>query len=197
LNNDPFFPPFRPGTDFQQIVVGNTDLATLTGFEFAAEADLNCWLTGFATVSYVEGRDHTRNEPFRMAEIIRTDFFLPAGPRSLVNRPEEPLPSIPPLETRLGLRLHQPSARPNWLIELEARVVDQQDRVATSLFEAHTPGFTVWNVRGYWAPTENTTIVAGVENFGDKFYREHLDYRSGLGVFQPGINFYAGVERTY
>ena len=34
----------------------NTDLATLAGFELSAEHDLNDSLTGFALMSYVEGR---------------------------------------------------------------------------------------------------------------------------------------------
>jgi hypothetical protein len=37
--------------------------------------------------------------------------------------------------------------------------------------------------------------VAGVENFTDKQYLEHLDLRTG--VFQPGINYYFGSELTY
>jgi outer membrane receptor protein involved in Fe transport len=194
LNNLPFV-PFTPGTDFQRIAVGNTELATLSGFEFAAEGDLNCWLTGFATVSYVDGRDQTRNRSFRMANFFRG---TPATTdRSLITRPGEALPGIPPLESRLGIRLHEPTDRPSWLVELEARVVDNQSRFAGSLFEAPTAGFTVWNVRGYWQAADDLTIVAGVENFTDKFYREHLDYRSGLGVFQPGVNFYMGVEKTY
>ena len=35
------------------------------------------------------------------------------------------------------------------------------------------------------------------DNFTDKQYHEHLDLRTGHGVFQPGINFYFGVELTY
>ena len=68
-----------------------------------------------------------------------------------------------------------------------------------SLLETPTPGFTVYTVRGYWRTRNNLMMVAGIENFTDKNYREHLDFRSpnGIQVFQPGINFYAGVERTY
>ena len=60
-----------------------------------------------------------------------------------------------------------------------------------------TPGFTVWNLRGYWDVRENVLVWAGVENFTGKFYREHLDYRSSRGVFRPGINFYVGSEGVY
>ena len=40
-------------------------------------------------------------------------------------------------------------------------------------------------------------MIAGVENFTDKFYQEHLDYRTGRGVYRPGVNFYTSFERTY
>jgi outer membrane receptor protein involved in Fe transport len=39
--------------------------------------------------------------------------------------------------------------------------------------------------------------VAGVENFTDKQYHEHLDLRTGRGVFQPGVSFYFGIELNY
>jgi outer membrane receptor protein involved in Fe transport len=52
-------------------------------------------------------------------------------------------------------------------------------------------------LRGFWRPYDNFTVIAGVENFGNKYYREHLDYRSGLGVYQPGTNFYCSTELTY
>ena len=43
------------------------------------------------------------------------------------------------------------------------------------------------------------STVFGIENFTDKTYREHLDFRSlsGIQIFQPGINGYFGVERTF
>ena len=49
--------------------------------------------------------------------------------------------------------------------------------------------------------TETSTAegVAGVENFTDKTYREHLDFRSlnGISVFQPGVSFYVGSDLSY
>jgi len=195
----PPFPPFVPGADFQHVAYVNTELATLTGFELTAEHDICDWLTGFALMSYVEGRDHTRTTPSRVAAIIRDENLLPAGtPRSFDGATDkEPLPGIPPLEARLGLHLHEPAADPIWGIELEARIVDQQSRVAQTLFEAETPGFTVWNARGYVRALENLTLFAGVENFTDRFYQEHLDYRSGRGVYRPGVNFYFLTEFIY
>ncbi|HUG91406.1 MAG TPA: TonB-dependent receptor, partial [Planctomycetaceae bacterium] len=193
------FPPFEPGQDLQDVAFTNTDLATLAGFELAGEVDLNCWLTGFALMSYIEGRDRSREEPSRIAAIERERILgISDAPRSIVaGSDHEPLPLIPPLEARLGLRLHEPCPLPRWAVELEARIVDDQDRVARSLFEQQTPGFTVWNLRSYWQARENLLVWAGVENFTDKFYREHLDFRSGRGVFRPGVNVYFGSEVVY
>ena len=76
-------------------------------------------------------------------------------------------------------------------------MVNGQDRFAESLGERGTTGFTVLNARSYWRLRENLLVIAGAENFTDQFYREHLDYRSGLGVFQPGANFYFSTELSY
>jgi outer membrane receptor protein involved in Fe transport len=183
----------------------NTDLATLSGAEAHGEYRLNDWLTPFATLSYVAGRDHTRNGDFA------TEPSAPGTPSTrwptldrgafsgISGGDEEPLPSIPPLEARLGFRLHESGDAPGWSVELSARMVDRQDRVATSLLETPTPGFTVWDLRSYWRASDRMLLIAGVENLTDRDYREHLDYRSatGLQMYQPGINFYTGVDLNY
>ena len=110
---------------------------------------------------------------------------------------EEPLPGIAPLESRVGVRWHEPSQQPRWAVELSARIVDNQDRVASSLLERESAGFTTYDLRGYWHATDRLLLVAGFENFTDKQYREHLDLRTGQGVFQPGVNFYSGIELRY
>lgn len=188
----------------------NTDLATLAGGEVYAEFDANRWFTTFATVSYVEGRDHSRDG---RAATIRAQPGVPSTPTMRVAgsrgdfsnatpaADEEPLPNISPLTSQLGLRFHEPITTPRWSIELSARVVDNQDRVASSLLESATPGFTVWDLRSYMQATDRLTLIAGVENFTDKQYREYLDYRpKGVGslpMFQPGVNFYFGSELNY
>jgi outer membrane receptor protein involved in Fe transport len=197
--NDPFFVPTQ---SFQRVVLGNTDLATLTGFELGAEQDIQEGWTGFGTLAYVNGRDQTVSEATRLGAIRRQNSFFAGSytgtdPRSGVTTAAEQLPGIVPLEARVGLRWHEQVVNPGWGLELEARIVDNQSQIASSLYEIATPGFTIWNLRGFWRPYDDFTIIAGVENFGNKYYREHLDYRSGLGVFQPGTNFYCSTELTY
>jgi outer membrane receptor protein involved in Fe transport len=167
--------------------------------------DITRRLTPFATLKYVEGTDHTRSGDFATVQAepgmpSTRDFNRPRGFFSGVpGAPSEPLPGILPLEARVGLRFHEARQNPRWGTELSARAVDDQDRVAASLLETPTPGFTVWDLRTFWRPRTNLLVVGGIENFTDKLYREHLDFRSldGISVFQPGVNFYVGSEVTY
>jgi outer membrane receptor protein involved in Fe transport len=183
----------------------NTDRATIAGAELYGEYDLTCSLTIFAAAKYVEGRDHTRNGSFatQHAQNGQPSERVPGLPRGWFGRipgaPQEPLPGIVPLDSRLGIRLRQPCDQSRWFVELAARVVDNQNRVASSLLETTTPGFTVWDVRGVWEATDQLRLVAGVENFGDKTFREHLDFRAlnGQRMLQPGVNFFFGMERSF
>jgi outer membrane receptor protein involved in Fe transport len=191
--------PFTPGVDFQRLAYTNTNFATLAGFELLGDALLTEGLTAYGIVNYVEGVDRSRNAPSRIGTIFRPTIGIPAGtPRSGVVGPNhEALPGITPLEAIVGLRLHERSSNPTWGAELEAVIVNDENRVASSLFEFTTPGYTIWNIRGFWQARENVTVIAGVENLGDKFYRQHLDFRPGRGVFQPGFNAYVSTEVTY
>ena len=64
-------------------------------------------------------------------------------------------------------------------MELSTRIAGRQDRVATSLMELPSAGFTVWDLRAYWQPRDRLLLVAGIENFTNLDYREHLDHRYG------------------
>ncbi|MCY2990513.1 MAG: TonB-dependent receptor [Planctomycetota bacterium] len=193
------FAPYVPGQSLQQVAYVNTDYATLTGCEFTADHDFRDWLTGFAVMSYVQGFDHTRLQPSRIGALERVAAGSPADtPRSFNGDvAAEPLPGIPPLEARLGLRVKQPGSQPRWAAEVEARLVDQQNLVASTLYEQTTPGFTVWNLRAFCRPYERFTLYGGVENIGNVYYREHLDYRSGLSVWRTGVNYYLLSEVVY
>lgn len=161
----------------------NTGLATLTGFEWIGEYDLAPRLSPFAKMSYVEGRDQTLGAP---------------------------LPMIPPLESTVGLRLHDPDQGRRWGIELAARMVHAQHRLGTirlggvpEVVEEATPGFTVWSLRGYYNFHKNLNVVAGIDNLFDRTYQEHLDLRL-LGpdyfpgpptrVLEPGFTPYLSVR---
>lgn len=183
----------------------NTELATLSGVEMFGEYDLNDWITPFATLKYVVGRDHDRDGDFatRRASPGQPSQQVPGLPRGsfsgVSGANSEPLPSILPLESRLGFRLHQPERDSRWSAEFSARLVADQNRLASSLLETRTTGFCVFDLRGYWQATDRLLCIAGVENFTDLNYREHLDFRSenGIEVLRSGISFYFGSELTF
>lgn len=185
----------------------NTDLATISGFETFSELDPTGPITPFANVKYVRGTDQTRNgkfattngesgDPSRKIAGMKRGFFS-----GVTGDASEPLPGIAPLEARVGIRLRSRSDSKRWQLEIASRIVDSQSRVATSLFESVTPGFTVWDVRSVIQPTrsDNWQVSCGIENLGDRLYREHLDFRSsnGLAVYQPGISAYLGSSLIY
>ncbi len=82
-------------------------------------------------------------------------------------------------------------------MEFTARIVADQNEVATSLDEQRTGGFTVFNIRGFWQVHKQVLLTAGVDNLTDRNYQESLDLRTGLGVYQPGINFFVGMRVSY
>jgi outer membrane receptor protein involved in Fe transport len=180
-----------------QVIFTNTDRATLAGAEIFGEVDFTSWLTGFANTTYVEGRDLThfdlRRDPTLASSRRQTTLGQPAAPT-------EPLPGISPLDSRVGFRVHEARRQPRWSVEMGVRLVNHQELVATSLLEVPTAGFTIWDVRGYWQVNDNLLLTAGVENIGDKFYREHLDPRAGFPtdlMFRPGTSAYVGVQLSY
>jgi iron complex outermembrane recepter protein len=185
----------------------NTDLATLTGFETFAALLPSSPLSPFVNMRYVQGKDRTRGgnfattngsqgDPSRKIPGLVRGFFS-----GVLGGESEPLPGISPLETRVGLRYQDSSVLRRWSLELSSRIVENQSRVATSLLETPSPGFTTWDLRGVFRPggIDGLMITMGVENFTDKLYREHLDFRtqSGISIYQPGTTFYLGSSLTY
>jgi outer membrane receptor protein involved in Fe transport len=174
----------------------NTELATLTGGEYYCEWDALDWLTPYGVLSDTIGTDQTRNgldDTFTRYSLSR----FPNGLRGGVYNAQEPLPGISPIEARVGFRIHEQNKNPRWAIEFYTRIVGNQDRFAASLDELPTPGFTIYNIRGYWQVNKHFLLTAGVENFTNHNYRESVDLLTGRGVFQPGINFYFGSKLEF
>lgn len=196
-----------------QVVYTNTDLATLAGTELFLQANVTKWLSPFATLSYVQGIDQTHVDN-RRGTVFQNGTRLNSSRRKdpvtgNFTTDTEPLPQIPPMETRLGFRLHGTQDVPKWQLEVSARIVNGQNAVATSLGEVATPGFTTVDLRGYWQVNKYFLITAGVENIGNRFYREHLDpiasntlqAVSGVttvpALYRPGTNYFFNTQLTY
>jgi hypothetical protein len=123
------------------------------------------------------------------------------GPRSNTGTLKEPLPGISPLDVRVGLRLkpclERTCTKPDWGLECTVRMVDTQKRAASSLYEFATPSFNTVALRAFWQATPRLMLIGGAENLGDVFYREHIDLRTGIGTYRPGVSGYFGTEWTY
>jgi hemoglobin/transferrin/lactoferrin receptor protein len=132
----------------------NIEEALIEGVEFELEAFLSDTWTAFGNVTYTRGTDQASDQP---------------------------LSFIPPVKGVLGVRFQQP----RWWSETSMRAVDNQDRVPT-LPEPGTPspGFTVFDLRGGFDISPALGVVAAVENFTDKAYREPFNNR-----LEPGRNF--------
>jgi outer membrane receptor protein involved in Fe transport len=113
------------------------------------------------------------------------------------------LPVIAPLAARLGCRLHDRATNPTWNFEFVANVVDNQDRVATSLREFTTPGYATYDIFSFWRVSECSILTAGVRNLTNKNYQTYFDTRLAddvpliTQVFQPGVNFVFGWQYTH
>jgi iron complex outermembrane recepter protein len=164
----------------------NTPLATLAGFELFGEVDLWPRMSVFGKMSFVEGRDQTLDAP---------------------------LPSIPPLDSTVGVRFHDCEKGRVWGVDMAARMVATQNRLGTiesqgvpTVVEERTPGFTVCYIQGYWNYTKNLHFIGGIDNVFNRLYLEHLDLRlngpAGFPapetfVWQPGFTPYVGVNWVF
>lgn len=166
----------------------NTPRATLAGVESFIQYQMLDSVSLFGNLSYVQGTDRTRNEGDYFDLNLRSRVF---------GVEKEALPGIPPLDSRVGILFHDASPDRLWGLECSVRAVARQNRIAATLQEVATPGFATVDIRGFRRLSQNWLLTGGIENVGDRFYQEHLDYRTGTGVFRPGIGYYTGLEISF
>lgn len=100
------------------------------------------------------------------------------------------LPQMPPLNGRLGLR---GQITPYIMFDVASLLYNGQDKVAAG--EVSTPGYATFNIGLSSTQLEifkyvKCQLFAGVENFLDKSYRNHLASNRGSITVEPGRNFY-------
>lgn len=101
------------------------------------------------------------------------------------------LPAIPPLEGDVALRRDFAGAL-SW-VETEWRGAVRQGRVAESIGEIATPGWSVFDLRA-GAELAGSELTFGVENVFDELYRAHLDPYT---LYRPGRNFFVRLSRSF
>lgn len=175
---DPSVPrrlPLSPPVAFRYV---NADKAVFRGYYFGARY----WLSRLLELR-VRGSKTIADE---IAEDV-----------PLIGR-NEPVLGIPPLEVTASARLYDPTGR-IWA-EYSARNAWDQRRVAASRLESRSPGFSVHAFRvGVTLPGEST-LHAGVENLGDRYYFEHLNSLNpfqGARLPEPGRNFFASLTTRW
>lgn len=170
----------------------NINRASFYGGELAGEIRLCRWLGLNGSLAYVKATNH---DPIRFIEALKA--YVPV-------KGAEALPNIYPLNGQIGVRIFDPAERDGqgrWSIEFVARMVNGQYYVADSLGELTTPGFTVFNIYGYYQWSESLRFRTSIENLFDRDYAEHgslvianpLTRTLGF-VREPGFTWTVGVE---
>jgi outer membrane receptor protein involved in Fe transport len=137
----------------------NVAEATIWGIELDLETIFANWWTLFTTVSYTEGDNNITNEP---------------------------LPLIPPLKGRIGVRYQQP----RWWAEGAARIVSRQDRLPEG--EEANPGFTIFDIRAGYDFDFGLGIIATLANLADELYVETFNQEP-----EPGRNMRVSLRYRF
>jgi iron complex outermembrane recepter protein len=167
----------------------NIDRATLFGGDLIAEWRMQPWCSAFGSLAYVRGINH---DPL----VVQPDG-------SYTSKGAEGLPGVAPLTGVVGVRLFEPH-HDRYGVEINGRLVAAQNELADSLGELGTPGYTVWNVRGWVRLSDRLTINSAVRNIFNKDYTQHGslaigDPRTGAIFFvpEPGVSWVTSVEVSY
>ncbi|MCE5266516.1 MAG: TonB-dependent receptor [Planctomycetaceae bacterium] len=171
----------------------NIPLATMAGGDLFGEMTVRPGLTVFGCMSYVHGENV---HPLHMIDDGSGNYSAVPNGRS------EPLPGIYPFNGRISARFFDPE-KDKWGIEFIARLVHSQEEVATSLSELPTPGFCVYDLKGYYRVRENLRVSLALENLLNRDYYEpgSLVYLNSAGVptflREPGFSAILGVEAKF
>ncbi|MEN6459425.1 MAG: TonB-dependent receptor [Thermoguttaceae bacterium] len=173
----------------------NIPLATMAGGDLFGEVQLRPGVTVFGCMSYVHG-DNVH--PLHMTMDSSGNYYPEA------NGGSEPLPGIYPFNGRISVRFFDPDPeKDKWGIEFVARLVRSQDEVAANLSELRTPGFSVYDLKGYYRVRQNLRLSLSLENLLDRDYYEagSLVYLNAAGVptfiREPGFTAIFGVDAKF
>ena len=171
----------------------NISLATMAGGDLFGEVEIRKGVTVFGCMSYVHGENL---QPLHVTvDSDGNNVMTPVGG-------SEPLPGIYPFNGRLALRVFDPE-KTKWGIEFSARFVHSQEEVATSLSESPSPGFSVYDLKGYYRVRENIRFSLALENLLNRDYFEPgslvILNPSGVPTFirEPGFSAILGVDGRF
>lgn len=155
-----------PGTsDFQWRNV--TDVS-LRGLELGGDVEVGEGFSLFGTLAYVRGEDEDENRP---------------------------LPSIPPLKARYGVRYERDAGSGHrFWAELAGTSAARQSREAEG--EKDTAGWSRFDLRVGYDVGDRLSLVLAAENLGDKIYHDHLSraWQAFDLDDQAGLNLKLAIE---
>jgi outer membrane receptor protein involved in Fe transport len=175
----------------------NLDLATLLGGDLYGEVKLNDWLSVYGNMSYVRG---TNESPVCFDASKDSPFSIDGHIIHLGGT--DGLPGIYPLNGTIGVRIFQ-SVEDRWRLDFSARMTRKQDHVAETLDEIAAPGFTIFNLRGYYRVSKNVRLDMEIQNLFNRYYIEPdslvIIGPNGLPTFlpEPGISAIIGVDARF
>jgi len=140
---------------------------TFWGLETSASFLLTKTLTLMAAVDYLWGED----------ELL-----------------EEPALGVTPFGGSLGLRYDHRADR--WYLQGLVRGRAEQNRVAKIKGEVPTEGYAIGDIRGGVLIFRNLRLDAGVENFWNQQYTNHLNQKNpftGQQIPEPGVIFFVNL----
>jgi len=106
----------------------------------------------------------------------------------------DPLPEIPPLEAKLGIKHYFLN---NDLVPgVGIRFVSGQNKISQAYYEKETPGFALLDFNLFYKYNNVLSISSGIENLLNKTYYEHLNRRiigTETPLYEPGRVFYINL----
>ena len=185
----------------------NLSRADLYGGDVFGEWRLTDWMALNGSVAYVKGTNHSPQV------LLRDPGDAATGrPESIVavvdKGSAEGLPNVFPLLGVVTVRLMDPCSRDpkkqRWEFDFVSRMVKGQDYLADSLGEIRTPGYTVFDVRGWVKVNDYLRVTGGIDNIFNRTYTQHgslviANPNNGqIGLIPDyGINARVGLELNY
>jgi iron complex outermembrane recepter protein len=177
-------------TNFRTFNIG---LATMSGGDLFGEVEVRKGVSVFGCMSYVHG------ENLRPLHVT-----VDSAGNNVVTPIEgtEPLPGIYPFNGRLAFRVFDPE-KDRWGVEFCARFVHSQEEVAASLSELASPGFSVYDLRGYYRLRETIRLSLALENLLNRDYFEPgslvILNPAGYPTFirEPGFTAILGIDGRF
>lgn len=174
----------------------NLDYATLLGGDLYGEVEMSDWFVLYGNMSYIRG---TNESPVSFD--ANSAAYSPDGTIIHLGGTDG-LPGIYPLNGTIGVKILE-SKEDRWCVDFSSRMVRAQDHPAVIISEHPSPGFTVFNLRGFYQLNKNVRLNMEIQNLFNRYYTEPGSLAiigpNGLPTYlpEPGITAIFGVSARF